>query len=481
MTMTADSYRGWFDWDWEKVKKLFQRMFYFQRENSRAHWRLFLVQWSLILSAGFCAYLASPQGDWWIGLVSVWDGRGYLFVSMFALFVALAAAVQFFRLLYGIKDFRPALEHYLTLVFALGFINGIGASLRALVTGTVWHSVFGFFRFGYDYLVPAQGEIPKKDLESPIVKAGGPCFLVVTKDTALVLEQDGCYKRIVKPGFSFLEAFETIRGALDLRTQVRSNIVRAVTKEGIPIQVKLEVEFMIQPHTRRQSQRPSADPYLFREDAVRRAIYKQTVFHHDAREEVLDWRDLLMSRAEFELQHIINTYVLDRLIEPEDASPRAPLELQEAPRREIQERVLRNVNTSGELRQLDARELGVVVTRVTLEDFQTPKEFAEMVKENRIASWRAEWQKRITVSRGEAEAATLRWREAARAQAQAEMLNTITRGLSELDAAGQENISHLLALRMIESLEQMSLDPWAQTFIPEQTLAMLRRLRTLYV
>lgn len=477
--MLGAPYRGRFDW--EELGKLFQRIPYLQRENSRAHWRLFLVQWTLMLSVVLCVILDSRPGEWWIKFIGVWDGYGYLFVAGLALLVALFSGAELFRSLYGIKNFRSALRHYLTLVFALGALDGIGAIVRSFIAVTFWHWLL-FFRWGYGYLVIAQGEISKEDLESPNVKAGGPCFLIIIKDTALVLEQDGCYTRVVGPGFTFLEPFETIRGAVDLRPQIRANTVHAMTRDGIPVQVKLEIEFMIQPHPRRQSQQPAKAPYLFREDAVRRAVYKQTVFHRGTREEILDWRDLVMARAEFELQHVINTYMLDHLIEPEDANPRAPLELQETPRREIQARVLRNVNASGEQRQLDARDLGVVVTRVTLEDFQIiPKEFAETVRKSRIESWRAAWEKRIIITRADAEAAKQRLSEAARAQAQTEMLNTITRGLSELDMADRANLPHLLALRMIEALEQMSLDPWAQIFVPEQTLAMIRRLRTLYI
>jgi len=479
--MTSASYGETFDWNWNKVHKLFQRILYFQRESSRAHWRLFLIQWCLILSVVVCVLLDSQPGELWIKPFDVWNGRGYFLIALAGLWVALMSATEFFRLLYGIKDSRSALQHYLTLVFAIGFVNSLGALMRAFVSLTFWHLLFAFFRFGYDYFVPSQGELPKDDLEGPIVKAGGPCFLVVIKDTALVLEQDGCYKRVIKPGFSFLEPFETIRAAVDLRPQVRANVVKAVTKDGIPVRVKLEIEFMIQPHPRRQSQSPGEDPFLFREDAVRRAAYKQTVLHRDSGENILDWKDLIMSRAELELQRILSTYVLDRLIEPEDANPRATLELQETPRREIQARLARNINASGEVRQLDASDLGVVVTRATLEDFQSPKEFEDMIRKNRIESWRAEWRKRMSITAAEAEAAKLRWGEAARAQAQTEMLNAITRGLAELDVTDRANLPHLLALRMIEALEQMALDPWAQTFVPEQTLAMLRRLRTLYI
>ncbi|MBM3130297.1 MAG: hypothetical protein FJ009_16930 [Chloroflexi bacterium] len=480
--MIDTPYRGARD-DWAKAWKFFQRLPYLDRESSRAHVRLFVVQLVFVLSLVFCMQLDSRPGEIWVKLLGVWDGRGYLIVAALSLFAALMTGTEFFRSLYGIKDFRAARDHYLVSLFGVGFIKGLKGLVRALFSFTwFWHlNALLFGIWGYDYFVVENGEIKKKDLDGPIIRAGGPCFLVIIKDTALVLEQDGCFTRVVKPGFGFLEPFETIREAVDLRPQVRAQPVKALTKDGIPIQVKLEIEFMIQPHPRRQIRQPAEDPYLFREDAARRAAYNRTVFHRDTGEETMVWKDLVMARAEFEMQCILNTFVLDRLIEPEDANPRAPLDLQETPRREIQDKLRRNLYASGELRQLDAIDLGVLVTRVTLEDFQIPEKFADAVKENRIKSWQAEWIRRVKISQAEGDAAGTRWREAARAQAQAEMLRAIARGLEGLDDANRANLSHLFALRMIESLEQMTLDPWAQTFVPEQTLAMLRRLRDLYV
>lgn len=472
-------------WVWARTHHFIHNPPYFVRESSRAHLRLFLVQVLFVLTIVFCIQFDPRPGDIGDKLFFVWNGRGYLLVATLSLFAALMTGTEFFRSLYCIASFRVALNHYLAAsMFGIGFVNGLNGIFRAFVSLTFWHlfaPLLGFW--GYKYFVVEKGEIRSEDQDSPVIKAGGPCFLVIIRDTALVLEQNGCSTRVVGPGFAFLEPFETIRDVVDLRPQVRAKDVEALTKDGIPIQVNLEIEFMIQPK-RHQGGQSDADPYPFREGAVRRAVYKKAVFQHEQGEKILDWKALVMWRAEFELQRLLNTYVLDRLIEPEDANPRVPLDLQEPPRREIQDRLRQNLNASGDLRQLDAVNLGATASRVTLEHFQIRADLAaviKQIKDNRIKSWKAEWDKRIKFRQAEGEAADTRWREAARAQAQAEMLRAITRGVEELDAANRANLPHLLALRTIEALEQMPLDPWAQTFVPEQTLTMLRRLRALYV
>lgn len=501
---------GWAQAWWHRIPLLPN----FSRESSRAHRRLFIFQILLIVSVAVCVYLDSPRPPDPVGeffkfweargifpattlefivtlLWALWDVKAFFVIALAGFLTALWSGTLFFQALYDVNGTKAALEHYLNLLFGLGYWTGLWSTVRGFLTGTLFaHLLAQALGFGgYRYFVIKNGAIRKDDAEHPVIRVGGPAFLVIYNDSTAVLERDGCSTRVVGPGFAFLEPFEIIREVVDLRPQMRlknEERVRAVTRDGIPIQVDLEVEFMIQPGPRRRNN-PLAMPYPYLERAVRRAVYNKAV----ARDQTYFWKDLVLHRARFELRRLLNNYVLDRLIEPEEGDPREPLAFRDTPRREIQKELRRRLGTrvfdpaheGGEPNVSAVKDIGVTVLRVTLGKLSIESKFAEAreeISKHRIESWKAEWIKRKTILEAEGEAAKTRLNETARAQAQAEMIQAIARALEASDLAKVANPSHILALRTIEALEQMALDPWGQIFVPEETLATLERLRVLF-
>lgn len=65
--------------------------------------------------------------------------------------------------------------------------------------------------------------------------AGWHAILVIMDGTALYLERGNCFSRVVGPGVAFLEKYETIKEAVDLRPQTYKNKVEAWTKDGIKV------------------------------------------------------------------------------------------------------------------------------------------------------------------------------------------------------------------------------------------------------
>jgi regulator of protease activity HflC (stomatin/prohibitin superfamily) len=481
-------------WAWVVANRLLAHIPYFHKQTQLAHLRLSLVVVLFVATISICAVIdlssyKDPLDDW-IGISS------FIMVSSICFLTALANGAAFFQSLYKLADGRAARMHWLTLIFGLNYIQGAGEIIRALITLTLpIHLLSGLAGFvGYKYLVASEGKISKNDCEGPVMKAGGPCFLIVYSDTAVVTEQNGCFKRVIGPGFAFVDPFETVREVVDLRPQVRTvDSVDALTKDGIPIQMRLEVEFMIQPGQRPPRRNPLATPYPFRESAVRRAVYNKSIKRTCKQESVYEWRDLVIYRARFELRRLLNGYILDRLIEPEEADARKPLELGDTPRQELQSRLRKQLSTrdeeteiksaqeNGDANHMDAKDIGVTILRVTLGQLRIHAEYTQAsdeISKQRIKSWQAEWIKRMTITHAEGEAIDFRLRESARAQAQAEMINAISQGLKSMGA--NEQLPQVLALRTIEALEKMTLDPWAQVFVPEETLETLRKLHSIY-
>lgn len=419
---------------------------------------------------------------------------------------ALGISAVFIQAFYKLNRFRDAYRHLLVSLFGLGERK--------------------------NFLLIRKGEIAEFSRNKPVAEIGGPGMLVPDTGSAVALERAGRFTRVLgPPGFFPIERFETVREVVDLRPQQRKRKVRGITKDGIPVEVNLEIEFQIEPGPSRPKpeERPSLwrlfiaclrqamsrvlppwcirclrvwmervkqwgrsfrcllrkgrettppdeeiwlpAPYPFSEDAVRRAVYNKVV----DKDQVYHWNDLVVPFATAELRRILRQYVLDKLLEPEDADERRPLPPGQSPRQHIQAELNRDI--SPQLHQW----LRVRVTRISLGPIKLDSEYASIVEgvsEQRVRSWQADWDRRVTVIRAEGEAEALRLKEFARAQAQVEMILAISQGLQRARIAEKDvSLREVIALRCLEVLEEMSLDPMIRSSVPYELLLSLQEWR----
>lgn len=386
---------------------------------------------------------------------------GVSVILQLVFFLGLSYAAAFLQKLYAVQDHADAFWRLADMVFDLSDL--------------MFHSLLGTFLtlvptlFGFEllYVVVREGRVDSKYAEKAVAKIGGPAYLIIYGDSAVVLERDGQFTRVLGAGFQSLERFETIRAVIDLRPQVRRNPVRALTREGIPIRLDLEIEYQIQPWSLPPQQQTANVPrtfYPFREDAVRRAAYNVIVDQG----QVYRWDEITWLLGRVFLRRLLRQRVMDRLLEPEEGDMHAPLPREKSPRWELQTELQRRL-------QPVAHEFGVTVLRITLGVIRIDPESvtaAQCVEKERIQVWQAEWQKRIRLLEQEAEAEAMRLKETARAQAQADMITAIAHGLpADLDEATAQRI---IALRVLQSLEEMSVDPSARRFLPEEAIRALQ-------
>ncbi len=422
--------------------------------------------------------------------------------------VALGISAAFIQTFYKLNRFRDAYRYLLVSLFGLGERR--------------------------NFLLIRKGEIAEFSRNKPVAEIGGPGMLVPDTGSAVALERAGRFTRVLgPPGFFPIERFENVREVVDLRPQQRKRKVRGITKDGIPVEVDLEIEFQIEPGPSRPKpeERPSLwrlfiaclrqvmsrvlpppwcirylrawmergkqwgrsfrhllrkgreaaprdeetqlpEPYPFSEDAVRRAVYNKVV----DKDQVYRWNDLVVPLATAELRRILRQYVLDKLLEPEDADERIPLPPGQSPRQRIQAELNRVI--SPQLHQW----LGVRVPRVSLGPIKLDSEYApivERVSEQRVRSWQADWNRRVTVTQAEGDAEALRLKEFARAQAQVEMILAISQGLQRARMAEKDvSLREIIALRCLEVLEEMSLDPMIRSSVPYELLISLQQWRS---
>jgi regulator of protease activity HflC (stomatin/prohibitin superfamily) len=343
------------------------------------------------------------------------------------------------------------------------------------------------------------GKLDSEAKDHPLICVGGPGIVNIASNTAIITETVSSFCRVLGPGDHVLGNFERIRAVIDLRPQRTTKKINTQTKDGIPIQAEGEIEFQILPADFRhapvlswgclirraglelfclflrwagladranQLEREIPEripcettnglaprpPFPFFDRAVINAYYGQGVSRHVSGQARLgNWREsvpgMVMSRLETELIRA----TLDRLNEPEDAPLDQTLPHTHTPRWEIERCVLHN-SIQGAYRH------GCVVTnfmlgQITLDEELIEPGLVEKIKEQRDRTWRAEWERRAQFLQGLTEAEVTRLRETARAEVQAQIIQTILHGLPA--TTDRAVLRRMLALRTIEVLERV--------------------------
>ena len=93
----------------------------------------------------------------------------------------------------------------------------------------------------------------------------------------------------------------------------------------------------------------------------------------------------------------------------------------------------------------------------------------DTVFNQRITSWQAQWQRKRLERLGVAEAQAERLIGQTRAQVQVEMIQSISEALAEVATNDKEVIFNTVALRFIESLNQMIAQPQVVEHLPPGT------------
>jgi regulator of protease activity HflC (stomatin/prohibitin superfamily) len=189
--------------------------------------------------------------------------------------------------------------------------------------------------------------------------------------------------------------------------------------------------------------------------AVAKAIHAQRV-GQDAREPQ-GWDSLVSQGCERAARDIIAGYTLDELTN---------LGSTRDPRIEIQERMLDDVRE-----QMKQQDWGLDLISVTVGSIFAPQEAIE----KRIDDWKARRESELLEIESVAEAEEMRQMEHARTQAQAEIFQIITEGLTlppELDDA---DAARLMALQLMEAIERIGVSESGRSDQDTSPFPVLRR------
>jgi regulator of protease activity HflC (stomatin/prohibitin superfamily) len=294
----------------------------------------------------------------------------------------------------------------------------------------------------------------------------GPGIVLTGCDHVAVLSDGVKIRPIQEPGLVLMDRLDQVVQIVDLRTQLAAFDVEALTKDGIRIKVLTFVPFKIGVGDKVPELGKS---FPFDQDSIVRAMYWQPLELERKKQEdrvtierrKIQWHELVPFEATRILRDIISRYTFDKLC--------APYEPGEDPRLKIKEELATQIKEK-------MRPLGIDVVGGGIANLEPTN---SQVIARRIDNWRAEWARRVMVSRGKGEAEAQRLLGQAQAQAQAEIIRTLSRGFEAARAGGKDLTAEVIALRFLEAMEEMVHNPPLQEKVAEDVPERLRGLRHL--
>ncbi len=281
-------------------------------------------------------------------------------------------------------------------------------------------------------------------------KVGGPGFVAIRPDSAVVTSRGGYLHRVLGPGFHELEPFERLWDAVDLRRQRRKSSVEAITRDGIPVSAEVEVFFKV------VGGEVAADElhhYPFEPQSILRLTTMKRALGDG---QVKRWPQLVMGKVVGAVRNKLESMRLGEILDMHSNGD-APLT---ALSREIESLVREGVAA-----------WGVKIEAVRVGSIQPVD---ETVSERWVQHWQAQWDRAIR--RWNAEVKTSGWQamERARIQAELDLLLRTVEGWEELlegdlGDESQEVLAQLLQMRFMDVLRSMAReDPLVQMTVLEQ-------------
>jgi hypothetical protein len=246
--------------------------------------------------------------------------------------------------------------------------------------------------------------------------------------------------RIRGTGLVFTREHEFLKQIIDLRIQLRFRDFTYITRDGISVKARVVMRFQIDSTVfnknlhAHDSKHPYPVPITWSIPAVRRTLQKMQAA--DSTGTLSNWSDIPIFIANGALRAIISEYTFDQLTKPQDpeANPRGDI------RAALDKRVRPFLLQSG---------IKVLVLGVGLfapNDLNVDKVFdpekpeIDKITQQRINTWKAEWESRINRLRGETQAEVERQRETIMAQARQESILLLAQALeSGLPPGGDQD------------------------------------------
>ena len=411
----------------------------------------------------------------------------------------------------------------------------IGLSLFALPVRTrEWDQaalcLIGYVT-GYHYAYHRVKGEETQEIEGGKLMRKGLCpgLILSNARSAVPISTGVGFSRVAGPGVTFIGRAERPhqKQVLDLRNQMRANLVRATTRDGIDVEFFLIVLFRIE-------QVPPAYPPVMITPFSESAVFNAVIAQRSSADKELKWDEIPLELAKNIARTVIAGYLLDRLLEDETQAERPPREATEQTaerrrrlaiehqatmprdciREEIDKRLraeiaghvfqdggapqpdsvrklygtsiigvgLGNIQVAGakeEDRKKAAERPETPAVREARERVRQSDELRDKVLAQRVMSWQADWMGESIRRRAQSEAEAAREIGRARAQSQMRMIQALTEGFEQAKELGLTVPTDMVVLlRLLDAMEEMAQEPGTREHLPDEALhtqAILKR------
>jgi len=281
-------------------------------------------------------------------------------------------------------------------------------------------------------------------------------------------------------GVIFTLPEETIDVPIDLRPQFRRQPTTAQTRDGITVDVFVNIFFaprfvrarpMNELYQLKHQRHPRVNyppPFAWRRSSIIQALNTRRIERAGDQTKKTEWFDRIIEIAIPRLRDLVSDYTIDQL------TAWTTTEFPKHPRYLIRDELLKRVRQEMEADDDVRHATGIDVRFMAVTAPMPP----QAIIERRIQAWTEEWRKKEADIFSRAEAEAILTRELARAQVQGEMTARINDILQEAQDS-ETNSSDLVTLRFLEAMEKMSKDPTTRALLTFDAMKMLKQLREL--
>ena len=161
------------------------------------------------------------------------------------------------------------LMHRITSIYLADVFEKDEEVARLFILQAAFASDYGTIRI-------REGKIVESDHNSPIVQIGGPGYIIVELDSAVLFEKPDGRPHVVAPtvsGKRVVDGFERVRQVADLRDIMDSYELSARSRDGIPVLGK-DIQYTYSIYRGENAVKTLKTPYPFDENALISLVYK---------------------------------------------------------------------------------------------------------------------------------------------------------------------------------------------------------------
>lgn len=393
------------------------------------------------------------------------QGRKWLYEALFFGLWLVPAAIAYY-----LKDFNGVRlglggSYLWVMAFFFGFSFYLLYLLQFVLPISWYLSMKEGLMMIIDPTFPYASKVVRMLLGRPIGRAASESLLrelppsfesfragILPSHLALALTKGPKYERAAGPGYVRLERGETVLQVVDLREQTRTVPVKAMTRDGIPIETSVNVTFQVQ---MRESPFGPVMPYPYDAEAIFGVNY---LSNYRTENGVLPWGDRIANTAASILIAELAQYALDELYQPEQPSF--------SPRKRIANRTMQ---------KLDAqfKPAGITILHAGPGRFEVPDEVVVQL----ISNWQTEWQQRIDEVEAATAAAAMQRLKLAQARAELEIIVALTESIRAMQSSSDEELTEIVTIRMLEAMREAAEDEQVRAIVPSQALDSMQQLQ----